>query len=465
LRFAYTGEIKKRSLTILTDYKKRSEGLSTVTAITFAVGTMVGAGVFVLSGLVVNVAGPGALLSYSICAVLVAFSGLSYAMLASIFPEDGGGYLYSEKMLGKYPGFLSGWIMYIAQPIALSFVLLGFGIYLNLLLSISTDPRVFAAAALLLITVLNMRGIAEAGRFELAVVVTKVAILVLFFFVGLLYLQFSDFEPFLPQGTSGVFQGVTMVFFAYMGFQVITMMAGEVKQSEKKVPIAMLASIVIVAFIYIGVILALLAASLPTYGSESVFDAAIVLLGPMGGALVALGAVLSTLSSANALTAGASRIIMEMASEKQVPGRFAKLKHNQPTNAIVLGSGVAMIFIFYGSLDAIIGLVNIAMLIAMFFVNVSAYVLTKNESALDIKRGYFRVPLGPVFPILGALSCVAISLTISPVSVIIGFAALFIGSILYIIEDTPEGEREVENIKRILKRQIPLGSKSENDQG
>ena len=436
----------------MTDYSKRSEGLSTATAITFAVGTMIGAGVFVLSGLVIDAAGPGALLSYIICAVLVAFSGLSYASLASIFPEDGGGYLYAEKMLGKYPGFLTGWIMYIAQPIVLSFVLLGFGIYLNLLLSISVDPRIFAAVALILITVVNLRGIAEAGRFELAVVATKVSILILFSLVGFLFLQVSVFNPFLPHGMPSVFQGVTMVFFAYMGFQVITMMAGEVKESNRKVPVAMLASIVIVALVYVGVIIALLAANLTNYGSESVFDAAVALIGPIGGAIIALGAVLSTLSSANALTAGASRIVMEMASEKQIPGRFAKLRHKQPTNAILLGSAVAMLFIFYGSLDSIIELVNSAQLIAMFFVNASAFVLTRNESYIESDRGYFKIPFGPLFPILGALSCVLISLTLSLLSIILGFVALFVGSILYLLEDTPEGEKEVENIKEALKR-------------
>ena len=436
----------------MTDYSKRSEGLSTATAITFAVGTMIGAGVFVLSGLVIDAAGPGALLSYIICAVLVAFSGLSYASLASIFPEDGGGYLYAEKMLGKYPGFLTGWIMYIAQPIVLSFVLLGFGIYLNLLLSISVDPRIFAAVALILITVVNLRGIAEAGRFELAVVATKVSILILFSLVGFLFLQVSVFNPFLPHGMPSVFQGVTMVFFAYMGFQVITMMAGEVKESNRKVPVAMLVSIVIVALVYVGVIIALLAANLTNYGSESVFDAAVALIGPIGGAIIALGAVLSTLSSANALTAGASRIVMEMASEKQIPGRFAKLRHKQPTNAILLGSAVAMLFIFYGSLDSIIELVNSAQLIAMFFVNASAFVLTRNESYIESDRGYFKIPFGPLFPILGALSCVLISLTLSLLSIILGFVALFVGSILYLLEDTPEGEKEVENIKEALKR-------------
>ncbi len=435
----------------MTDYSKRSEGLSTFTAITFAVGTMIGAGVFVLSGLIIDTAGFEALFSYIICAVLVAFSGLSYASLASIFPEDGGGYLYAEKMLGKYPGFLTGWIMYIAQPIVLSFVLLGFGIYLNLLLSISVDPRIFAAAALLLLTVLNIRGIAEAGRFELAVVGTKVLILILFSIFGLLHFQVSVFTSSPTHGISSVFQGVTMVFFAYMGFQVITMMAGEVKESNKKVPVAMLASIVIVALVYIGVIIALLAANLPTYGSESVFDAAVVLIGPIGGTIIALGAVLSTLSSANALTAGASRIVMEMASEKQIPGRFAKLRNRQPTNAIILGSAVALLFILYGALDSIIELVNIAQIIAMFFVNVSAFVLTRNESYIEPKRGYFKLPLGPLFPILGALSCVFISLTLSPLSIILGFTALFLGTILYVIEDTPTGEKEVEKIKEVLK--------------
>ncbi len=438
----------------MTDYTKRSEGLSLTTAITFAVGTMIGSGVFVLSGLVVDIAGSGALISYLVCAILVTFSGLSYAMLASIFPEDGGGYIYAEKVLGKYPGFLTGWIMYIAQPIVLSFVLLSFGIYLNLLLSISIDPRFFAAVALLLITGVNLRGIAEAGKFELGVVFTKVSILVIFFLFGLVHLQYSDFNPVFASGYNGIFTGIAMVFFAYMGFQVITMMAGEVKQSSKKVPQAMLASIVIVAVIYIGVILALLAAQLTTYGSESVFDAAVVLMGSVGGTIIALGAVLSTLSSANALTAGASRIILEMASENQVPGKFAKLRHNQPSNAILLGSIVALLFIIYGSLDTILGLVNIAMLIAMFFVNVSAFFLTRDKSCLEAKKGYFQIPFGPLFPVLGAISCILISLTISLMSIILGFIALFVGTILYVIEDTPEGKEEIEKITVLLKREV-----------
>lgn len=181
---------------------------------------------------------------------MVSFSGLSYATLASIFPENGGGYLFARRMLGNYPGFLTGWAMYVSTLISISFVLLGFGIYYNLLLGINLDPRFGAIAAVLLLTALNLRGLSEAGKFEVALVVTKVAILILIAIAGLIHVQRTDFVPFMPNGAGGVIEGITMVFFAYMGFQVVSMMGGEFKESSKTVPAATLVSIGIVAAIY-----------------------------------------------------------------------------------------------------------------------------------------------------------------------------------------------------------------------
>ncbi len=438
----------------MSDTTKRSQGLSIVTAITFAVGTMVGAGIFVLSGLVVAAAGPSALYSYLICAVIVSFSGLSYAALASIFPEDGGGYLYAEKILGKYPGFLTGWAMYISQPIVISFVLLGFGIYLNLLLGISFDPRIWAVIALILLTLLNTKGISEAGKFEVMIVFAKVAILVVLSVVALTQFQPASFSPLFPNGLGGFGQGITMVFFAFMGFQVITMLGGEVKKSSRNVPLAILASIILVTILYAGVVIALINAGLPSYGSESLFDAAEVFLGFYGGAILAFGAVLSTLSSANALNAGASRIVMEMASEKQIPGRFAKLTNGQPSNALFLGAVISMIFIIVGNLSFILDLVNVAMLISMFFVNLSAAMLFRRRERIPTTKSRFKIPLGPTFPIIGAISCAIMMLTTSIDSIVLGLVALFLGTILYSLEDTDEGRKEVESIREALGRSI-----------
>lgn len=436
----------------MSDSVKRSEGLSMFAAIAFAVGTMVGAGVFVLSGVVIDVAGPAAVLSYLLCAVIVTFSALSYATLASIFPEDGGGYLFAKKMIGDYPGFIAGWAMYISLLIATSFVLLGFGIYLNLLLGINLDPRLGALGAVLLLTALNLRGLSEAGKLEVAMVVVKVSILILFIIGGVIQIQRTSFEPFLSQGPSGVFKGMTMVFFAYMGFQVISMMGGEIKESSKTVPKATLASVGIVALIYIGVIIAVLSANLPAYNSESVFDAAVVLLGTSGGLIVALAATISTLSAANANIIGASRVTLEMASEKQIPGRFTRLKNDQPVNSILLGGVITALLIIFGNLDFIVNLTNAAMLSTMVLVNLSAYMLIKQEKKMPPEKNYFKMPMGTLFPILGIVTCIVMIVNLPVTSVILGIAALLIGSVIYVLEDTPEGDAVVDEIRDLLGR-------------
>jgi basic amino acid/polyamine antiporter, APA family len=432
----------------------RSGGLGLFTAIAFAVGNMVGAGVFVLSGLVVAIAGPSAVVSYILCGVLVMFSGLSYAALASIYPEDGGGYLFARRMLGPVPGFIAGWAMYISLTIASSFILLGFGIYANLLLGTSFDPRYFAIAALVLLSVLNIHGLSEAGKLEVGLVVSKLAILLGLVIAGLFYIRASDFTPFFASGTGGVIEGMTMVFFAYIGFQVVALMGGEIKESSRNVPLATLVAIGIVAVIYTGVIVAILSANLPSYGEQSVFDAAAVLFGSVGATIVALGAVFSTLSSANANVIGASRITMEMAFEKQLPGRFARLLHGQPVNSILLGSVLCCVLVIYGNLDFIVSLTNVTTLVTMALVNISAFILVRKEHLVPPEKTYFRMPLGVIVPALGFVSCIFMLTTLNLLIILLGFAIIFPGLVFYFVEDTPGGERIRREIGRRLGRKV-----------
>jgi basic amino acid/polyamine antiporter, APA family len=431
---------------------KRSEGLGLLATVTFAVGNMIGAGVFVLSGIVVDAAGPAAILSYLICGGIVVASGLSYAMLASIFPKDGGGYLYVRSMLGKYPGFLTGWGMYIFSVIASAFVLIGFGIYLNLLLGTSIDPRVFAVIGLIALTLLNLRGLAEAGFAEIILVLVKMAILISLVLVGLIHFGSIEWVPFTPNGSSGVLLGVVMVFFAYSGFQVAAMMGGEVRKSSKMVPIAIISSILIVMVIYVGIIVALLAANLPSYGSNSVFEAATILIGPAGAVIVAIGAVISTLTSVNAGIVGSSRITMEMASEGELPGRFAALRRGSPANSIFLGSIITLIFVLYGNLNFLIDVANVCVLVTMVLVNIAALVLSRNRSKVPSDRKYFRFPFARTITLFGALSCFVMILFLPPYIILFGLLLLLSGSVLYFLEDTPSGKQAIVEIRRELKK-------------
>jgi amino acid transporter len=264
----------------------------------------------------------------------------------------------------------------------------------------------------ILLTALNLRGLSEAGKLEVGLVAAKISILILFVIGGVIHIQKTSFVPFLPHGYGGVLKGMTMVFFAYMGFQVVSMMGGEIKESSKTVPRATLASIGIVA------------------------------------------ATISTLSAANANIIGASRVTLEMASEKQIPGRFTRLKNNQPVNSILLGSAITTLLIVSGNLDFIVNLTNAAMLSTMFLVNVSAYMLIKREEKMPPEKSYFKTPLGTLFPTLGVVSCILIFISLPATSITLGIIALLAGSILYILEDTPEGEMVIEEIRSLLRRPI-----------
>jgi APA family basic amino acid/polyamine antiporter len=233
---------------------------------------------------------------------------------------------------------------------------------------------------------------------------------------------------------------------------VAAMMAGEVKESSRKVPMAILISIALVMVIYVGVIVALLAADLPSYGSESVFDAAVVFLGPLGGTVVALAATISTLSSANANIVGSSRITMEMASEEQLPGRFARLRNGQPVNSIILGAGISAVFIIWGSLDFIIDVTNVSILATMMLVNISAFIMIRRKEKVPAERSYFRIPFGVLFPVLGAASCLLMIILLPPTIILLGSIVLLSGSVLYILEDTPGGKKAIEEIKEALGR-------------
>jgi amino acid transporter len=241
-----------------------------------------------------------------------------------------------------------------------------------------------------------------------------------------------------------------MVFFAYIGFQVVAQIGGEIRESERTVPLATLVSLVIVAALYTGTTIALLAAHLPSYGSGSVFDAAKVLIGPMGALIVALGAVFSTLSSANANVVGSSRIILTMAAEKQIPGRFARISYGQPANSILFSSVVVLLLIIYGNLTFIVDLTNLTTLATMFLVNVSAFLFIRLEQKKPSGRKFFRLPLGVLIPVLGGVSCILMALTLSPFIIVIGLLFLFGGTALYILEDTPQGNAAIQEIRKIL---------------
>lgn len=124
-----------------------------------------------------------------------------------------------------------------------------------------------------------------------------------------------------------------------------------------------------------------------------------------------------------------------MAREKQIPGRFTRVKNGQPYDSIIFGSIIATLLIIYGSLDFIVNLTNTATLGTMFLVNVSAFRLVQRGRLIPSDKSYFKIPFGTLFPALGAISCILMILTLPPTTIVMGLAAMFLGSVFYVLKD------------------------------
>jgi APA family basic amino acid/polyamine antiporter len=164
----------------------------------------------------------------------------------------------------------------------------------------------------------------------------------------------------------------SLLFIAYLGFNVITNIAGDVERPQRTIPLAILLSMGIVAPIYVGVVVALVAGQISTYDEVSVGTAAKHLIGNWGGTLIPIGALISTLSAANANMLDSSEIVVRLAADQQVPTAAGRLWHGHPAVSVLAAATTAVILVFTGGVQVIVALGNIAAIVAMILVNAAA---------------------------------------------------------------------------------------------
>lgn len=400
----------------------RTGSIGLVSCVAFAVGTMVGAGVFVLSGLAVQRAGPAAIASFVLAGILVLLSALSFAVVASLAPPGGSGYAYVGQALGRRWGFLTSWAFWLGGVIGVAFVLNAFGSYLHDFFVSAVPPTVVAVAAIVVIALLNIGPASVIGRAETVLVVVKVTILLLLIVFAFVHLGRARFTPFAPHGAGSVITTSALLFIAYLGFNVVTNMAGDVERPQRTIPLAILLSMGIVAVIYVGVVVALLAGQISTYDEASVGAAAKHLIGRWGGILIPIGALISTLSAANANMLGSSEIMVRLAGDRQVPTVAGRLWHGHPAVSVLAAAVTAVILVLTGGIQVIVALGNVAAIVAMILVNAAAFQAQRREHGAGI-----RLPAGPLLPALGLVAALVQLVFIGWWQTLIGLALVAAG--------------------------------------
>jgi APA family basic amino acid/polyamine antiporter len=404
--------------------------LGPVSLSALGIGAIIGAGIFVLTGLAANqFAGPGLVLSFVVAGLGCALAALCYAEFASTVPVAGSAYAYAYATLGELFAWIIGWDLLLEYAVASSTVAHGwshyfiafvglFGIEIPSVWSagpIDYDPvlgewvrtgailNLPAALIVLAVSAVLVVGIRESAGFNAGMVILKVFVVLFVIVVGAAYVDPANWKPFLPYGWGGVFKGAAYIFFAYIGFDSVSTHAEEARNPQRDVPIGIMASLAVCTVLYI--LVAAVLTGMVRYDQIHI-DAPVADAFASHGLkaatfLVSLGAVVGITSVLLVMLLSQARVLLAMARDGLIPRAFFSAVHPKfrtPHKATILTGALVALMAALFPLKLLADLVNIGTLMA--FVIVCAAVLVLRRTNPTLHRP-FRTPFVPFVPLAG----------------------------------------------------------------
>lgn len=415
------------------------------------IGSIIGTGIFVLTGIVAaQHSGPAVTVSFLLAGLACTLAALCYAEFAATVPISGSVYTYTYATLGEACAALIGWDLMLEYLLAVSAVasgwsayfrslLEGFGIYWPVLLAsppgAGKGGAIDLAAVLIVltITVLLSRGLRESARVNSILVFIKLAVIFLFIFVGIKYIKPENWTPFMPFGFSGVIAGAATVFFAFIGFDAVSTAAEEVKRPQRDLPIGLVASLLICSALY--VIVSLVLTGMVPFAQLDVSNPVAFALQFVGqnsfAGLISFGAICGITTVMLVMMYGQVRVSYSMARDGLLPKILSEVHPTFKTpfrNTWIVGI-IAAAFAGFIDLALLAHLVNIGTLSAFVLVSIAVIVLRKTHP--EIPRA-FKVPFVPLLPALSAIFCFYLMLNLPAITWKLFVIWLGIGLAVYV---------------------------------
>ncbi len=395
------------------------------------VGAMIGAGIFVLTGIASGEAGPAALLAFGLNGAVTLITAAVYAELASALPEAGGGYAFVRNAFPEVLAFVAGWWLWFAYTSACALYAAGFGSYFMEFLAgylpgahhaMTAVAGEHAAVVFMLLLaaigfiLLNVRGAEVTGKTENVIVVGKIVVLGVFIVFGLdaifddVEAARAEFTPFFPKGYGGVLIAMGLTFIAFEGYDLIATVAEEIKDPARNIPRATMVSVGVAVLIYLCVVVVSLGAVHPEdsssweflgrYKETAIIKAAAEMMPGVGVFLIVLGGVLSTMSALNATVLASSRVAFSMARDGWLPDRIAAIhrRRRTPYMAILATGAIFAITAVALPIEALGSAASVMFLLVFAMVDLSLVALRRKRP--ELKRP-FRTPFYPVLPLVG----------------------------------------------------------------
>jgi basic amino acid/polyamine antiporter, APA family len=415
----------------------------------FGIGVIIGTGIFVLTGIAAATkAGPAVSLSFVLAGVACALAALCYAEFASTVPVAGSAYTFSYASLGELVAWIIGWDLVLEFTLGSAAVAVGWAQYFASVFpipeSISGEGSVnlAAGAIVLLLTAVMIVGVKLSSRFNAVMVAIKLAVVLLFIGAGAVKIATSNWSPFIPPpaeaptaanavetgapliqvlfgieplayGWLGIGFGAAIVFFAFIGFDVVATTAEETRNPQRDMPIGILGSLAICTLLYVVVSLVLTGIVRYTeLNSAAPMADALKAVGyDWIASLVSLGALAGLTTVILILMMGQSRVLFAMSRDRLLPGGLSAVHPRFGTPwviSLITGVVVALIATFV-PLSTLADMVNIGTLFAFVLVSIGVIVLRRTQP--DLPRA-FRTPAVPLIPILAVISCVFLMLNL-----------------------------------------------------
>ncbi|MFO7262129.1 MAG: amino acid permease [bacterium] len=394
--------------------------LGLLDAVGIGIGAIVGAGIFVVTGVAAGVAGPAFLLGLLLAGVAAAANALSSAQLAAAYPRAGGTYEYGYRVLSPALGFAAGWLFLASKITAAGTVALGLAGYLEALRP-GLPPRAVAFGAVVVFTALNYFGIRRSSRANLVIVAISVGALLLFVIAGIPSFRMSNLRPFAPAGWGGVLRAAALLFFAYTGYARIATLGEEVREPQRTIPRAIEITIGGVLILYLAVALvatgtagtdALARTAAPLEAAARSFRPGWVPTAVAAGGVAAmLGVILSQLL-------GLSRMAFAMARRGDLP-RFLDAVHPRygvPGRAALAVGGAAAVVAATGTLAGVAATASFTILLYYGIANLAALRMPREAKLFS-----------DAVPVFGLAACTLLAFSLSPRIILTGLALLAVG--------------------------------------
>jgi amino acid transporter len=464
-RYILKTEVEKGADTVLSG-ADLSRDMTVTQATMTGVGAMIGAGIFVLTGIAAGIAGPGLLVAFALNGVIATLIALVYAELGSAMPEAGGGYVWARAGLGETQGFFSGWMSWFAAAVAGSLYALGFGAYfVAFLTNIGIDlppnsifflEKVIAIIVIAIFLIINQLGSSVMGKAEVWISGAKVMILAFFVVTGLIIMtgnttqSFNNLNDFFPRGFFSIFMAMGFTFIAFEGYEVVCQTGEEIYDPKVNIPKSVIFSVLIVIPIYLLVGLVSLGAFTPPtsgiatwqflseYEELGLLFAAEQMIPGLGLVVILFGGLLSTLSALNAAIYSSTRVAFALGRDGSLPNILGKVsnKYHTPVFSISITGILILTIALVIPIDAVAASADLMFMILFGQVLLASIIIRRKVRKSREKLDYgYKTPLFPLIPVIAVIALLLIfifTLFLHVEALVTTILWLFLGTVTYL---------------------------------